>query len=219
MNNTRTEFCILVKLKSLMKMCLHETHNRAWAGEHFSDVLLIKNDLKHGDALSPLAFNFALEYTIRKAQARQERLILNGTHQFLVCADDVNILGGSIHTAKKSTKGLVVTSKEFGVEVNVENTKYIPFSHEENAGKYHNVKIDNKFLVSMEQFKYLGTKLTNRSCIHEEINVKLKSGDTCYLSVQNVLTSSLLSKNINIKILRPVILSIVLMGVRLGLLH
>jgi len=48
-----------------MKMCLHETHNRDRAGEHFSDMLLIKNGLKHGNALSPLPFNFALDYTIK----------------------------------------------------------------------------------------------------------------------------------------------------------
>jgi hypothetical protein len=63
--NTVTEFCILVKLIRLVKMCLHETYNRDRADEHFSDMLLIKNGLKHGDALLPLPFNFALEYTIK----------------------------------------------------------------------------------------------------------------------------------------------------------
>jgi hypothetical protein len=62
--NSVTEFSILVKLIRLMKMCLHDTENRDRAGEHFSDMLLIKNGLKHGDALSQLPFNFALEYTI-----------------------------------------------------------------------------------------------------------------------------------------------------------
>ena len=69
--------------------------------------------LKQGDALSPLLFNFALEYAIRRVQVNQECLKLNGTHQLLVYSDDVNILGGSVHTVKKKhTDALVVSSKE-----------------------------------------------------------------------------------------------------------
>ena len=61
-----------------------------------SDMFPIRNGLKEGDALSPLLFNFALEYAIRRVQVIQERLKLNGTHQLLVYVDDVDILGGSV---------------------------------------------------------------------------------------------------------------------------
>jgi len=62
-----------------------------------SHVFTIKSGLKRGDALSPLLFNFALEYCIRRVQVNQNGLKINGTHQHLVYTDDVNILGGSVH--------------------------------------------------------------------------------------------------------------------------
>jgi len=78
----------------------------------------IRNGLKQGDALSPLLFNFALEYTLMRVQVNQDGLKLNGTHQVLVYADDVNILGGSVHTIKENAEALIVASKEIGLEVN-----------------------------------------------------------------------------------------------------
>ena len=94
----------------------------------------IKNVLKQGHAVSPLFFNFALEYAIRRVQVNQDGLKLNGTHQFLVYADDVNVLGGSIHTVKENVEALIVTSKETGLEVNADKTKYTVVSRDQNAG-------------------------------------------------------------------------------------
>ena len=64
----------------------------------------------------------------------------------------------------------------------------------------------------MEEFRYLGTTLTNKNSIKEEIISRLKSGNACYYSVQNLLSSSLLSKNLNIKIYRTIISHVVLCG-------
>jgi hypothetical protein len=91
---------------------------------HLSDRFPIKNGLHRRHALSPLLFKFALEYTIRRIQVNWDGLKLNNTHQLLVYADDVNVLGVSVHTIKKNVEALVVVSKEIVLEVNADMTKW-----------------------------------------------------------------------------------------------
>ena len=78
------------------------------------------------------------------------------------------------------------------------------------------MKMDNNPIERVEEFKYLGTILTNQNSIEEEIKIRLKLGNACYHLVQNLLSSSLRSKNLKIKIYRTIILPVVSMGVKLG---
>jgi len=95
------EFGIPRKLVRLIKMSLIETYSRVRVGKNVSNRFPIRNGLKQRDTLSPMLFNFALEYAIRRVQVNQDGLKLNGSYQLLAYSDDVNILGGSIHILKK----------------------------------------------------------------------------------------------------------------------
>ena len=150
-------------------MCLSGTCSRVRVGKNLSDMFPIRNGLKKRDALSPLLFNFALEYAIKRVQANQNGLKLNGTHQLLVYADDVNILGGSVHTIKENAEALAVARKEIGLEVNADKTKYMVMSPDQKAGRSHSIKIYNSSFERVEDFRYVGTTLTNQNSIQEEI--------------------------------------------------
>ena len=170
-----------------------------------SDRFPIRNGLKQEDALTPLLFKFALEYAIRRVQVSQDGLKLNGTHHLLAYADDVNIMGGSIHTVKENAEALVAATREIGLEVSADKTKYMGMSRDQNSVRIQSVRIDNSTFEGVKDFKYLGTTLTNKNSIPEEIKSRLRSGYACYHSVQNLLSSRLLSKNLKIKIYRIII--------------
>ena len=80
-------------------------------GKNLSEMFPIRNGLKQGDPLSPLLFNFALEYAIKRVQVNRDGFELNGTHQLLASTDDVNIPGGSTHTVKENAEALSVATK------------------------------------------------------------------------------------------------------------
>ena len=74
------------------------------------------------------------------------------------------------------------------------------------------MRIDNSTFERVEEFRYLGTTLTYQNSIAEEIKSRLRPGNACYHSMQNLLSSRLLSKNLKIKIYRTIILPVVLYG-------
>jgi sorting nexin-29 len=183
--NILIEFGIPRKLVGLIKMCLNETYSRVRTGKNLPDKFTIENGLKQGDASSPLPFNFALEYAIRRVQGNQEGLIPKGTHQVLAYTNVVNMSGESIYTIQKNTKDLLDASKKVGLEVNPEKTKYMLLSICQKAGQKQSIKEGNRFFENVAKFKHLGTTPTDQNCIHEEIKSRLNSGNACYHSVQS----------------------------------
>ncbi|KAJ4435398.1 hypothetical protein ANN_18013 [Periplaneta americana] len=156
---------------------------------------------------SERCFRLSKEYAIRNVQDNREGLELNGLHQLLVYADDVNMLGENPQTGI-----LLEASKEISLEVNPEKTKYMIMSRDENIIRNGNIKIGNLSFEEVEKFKYLGATVTNINDIREEIKRRINMGNACYYSLEKLLSSSLLSKNVKVRIYKTVILPIVLYG-------
>jgi hypothetical protein len=130
----------------------------------------------------------------------------------LVYADDVNLLGDSVNTIKENSETLLEASTDVGLEINAEKTKYMIMSRHPNSGPNQNIRIANESFENVAKFKYLGTTLTNQNDIPDEIKSRLNSENACYYSVQNLLSSCFISKNLKIKIYKTVILPVVLYG-------
>jgi hypothetical protein len=118
----------------------------------------------------------------------------------LIYADDVNLLGGSVNTIKENSETLLEANRDICLEINAEKTKYMIMSHHLNSGQNQYIRIAN------ESF---GTILTNQNDIYDEIKVRLCSGNAYYYSVQNLLSSRLILRNLKIKICKTVILPVV----------
>ena len=144
---------------------------------------------------------------------------LDGTHKHLFYAYVEIYWVQTYVTVKENTEALVVASKEIGLEVNGGKAKYMIMSRVQNAGRGHSIKSDNSSFEWVEEFRYLGTALTSQNSIQEEIKKRCKSGNVCCHSVQNLLSSSGLPKNLKIKIYRTIILPVFYMGVKLGHSH
>jgi hypothetical protein len=107
-------------------------------------------------------------------------------------------------------EALLDASKEVGLEMNPEKTKYMLMSHSQKIRQKHCIKIANRSYEDVTEFKYFGTTLTDQNCMHEEIKSRLNLGNACYHLVQSLLSSHLLSRNLKFKMHKTIILPVVL---------
>ncbi|KAJ4445854.1 hypothetical protein ANN_12539 [Periplaneta americana] len=112
----------------------------------------------------------------------------------------------------KNTEILLEASEAIGLEVNPEKTKYMIMSRDQNIVRNGNIKIGDLSFEGVEKFKYLGATITNINDTREEIKHRINMGNACYYSVEKLLSSSLLSKNLKVRIYKTVILPVVLYG-------
>ena len=130
---------------------------------------------------------------------------LNGKHQLLVYADDVNMLGENLQTVRENAEIFIKSSKDIGLEVNSEKTKYMIISRHQNVIENLNIVIGNLSFENVEKFRYLGVTVTNTNDIREEIKRRINMGNACYYSLEKILSSHLLSKKLKVKTYKTII--------------
>ncbi|KAJ4450303.1 hypothetical protein ANN_01723 [Periplaneta americana] len=154
----------------------------------------------------------ASQYAIRKVQDNRQGLELNELHRILVYADDLNMLGDYPQTIGENTEILLEASKAISLEVNPKKTKYMIMSRDQNIVLNRNIKIGDLSFEEVEKFKYLGATVTNINDTREDIKRRINMGNACYYSVAKILSSSLLSKNLKVRIYKTVVLPVALYG-------
>ena len=169
------KFGVPRKLVRLIKTCLGDTQSKVKIGIYLSSSFPIENGLKQGDALSPLTFNFALEYAIRKLEETRLALDMNSNHRILTYVDDVNLIGDDIRTIERNADVLLNACKDIGLVVNTGKTKYMEIGRHRGVIANAHIKIGSNSYEKVKTFKYLGSLLTNKNFIQEEIKC------TCYL--------------------------------------
>ncbi|KAJ4438935.1 hypothetical protein ANN_14889 [Periplaneta americana] len=142
------------------------------------------NDFRQDEMIVYLT---AKEYAIRKVQDNRQGLELNGLHQLLVYADDVNMLGENTQTVRKTWKFYLKQVIAIGLEVNPEKTKYMIMSRDGNIVRNGNINIGDLSLEEVEKFKYLGATVTNINDTREEIKRRINMGNACYYSLKALI--------------------------------
>ncbi|KAJ4433336.1 hypothetical protein ANN_15595 [Periplaneta americana] len=143
-------------------------------------------------------------------QGNREGLELNGLHQLLVYTDDVNILGENPQTIREDTE--IEASKVIGLEVNLEKTKYMIMSRDQNIVRNGNIQNGDLSFEEVKKLKYLGATETNINNTREEIKRRINMENACYYSVEKFSSSSLLSKNLKVRIYKTVTIPVLLYG-------
>ncbi|KAL4113922.1 hypothetical protein QTP88_017474 [Uroleucon formosanum] len=202
------KFGIPEKLVRLIKMCNSNTQNVFRIMGEISEPFIVKNGLRQGDALSPVLLNLALEEIIRSLP-RGQRMEVNEGYTCLAYADDLVLLGDTRQDVIQILSDLMKASKQMGLSVNQEETKYMLLSRKTKSEEnMKDLEVDGLTFQQVSSFKYLGVNVNNTNCMHEEIKLRLQSANKAYFAMLSLFKSRFLSKKTKEKLytiyLRPI---------------
>jgi sorting nexin-29 len=204
------EFQISRKLRSLVEITLINVRCKVKTPSGITDPFDQKKGLQHGDALSCMLFNIALEKAVREAKLDIRGTILHKSVQILAYVDDVVVVARDENEVKDAFNRLEMAAQKIGLMINYDKTKYMETTCKPNKEKY--IRINNRDIERVNQFKYLGSIITNNNNISSEINRRIDMGNTCYYGLRNILRSRLLKEDTKCKIYKTLIRRVVLYG-------
>ena len=120
------------------------------------------------------------------------------------------MLGENLKTIRENTEIFIKASKDIGLELNSDKTKYMITSRQQNLVRNQNIVIENLSFENVEKFKYLGVTVTNTNDIREEIKLRINMGNACYYSLQKILSSHFLPKKLKVNTYKTIILAVAL---------
>ncbi|KAJ4432057.1 hypothetical protein ANN_20671 [Periplaneta americana] len=183
--------------------------NDFWVSPGCTYKIVVESNPHDGKTNTSLKYTVP-EYVIRKVQDNREGLELNELHQLLAYAGDVNMLGENPQTIRENTRILFQAGKEISLEASPEKAKYMFMSRD--IMRNGNIKIENISFEEVKKFKYRAETARNINDTREEIKRRINMPNACYYSADKLLSSSLLSKTLKVRIYKTIILRVVLYG-------
>ncbi|KAJ4446760.1 hypothetical protein ANN_13457 [Periplaneta americana] len=190
---------------------LFSNANYVYVVRNITENFKLEKGTRQGDGLAPLLFNIALRIAIIKSEVQINGTIFNKTQHILGYANDVVITGRRIQDVEEALIALDKETQKLGFKINTKKSKFTSITIRQND-RVKEVKMRTYKFEKVEKFKYLGATVTNRNDTREEIKHRINMGNACYYSVEKILSSSLLSKNLKVRIYKTVILPVVLYG-------
>jgi hypothetical protein len=170
--------------------------------------------LRQGDAISPVLFNIVLKKVVREAALDKEGVKLGENNiGILAYADDIVLMADSKDKLKEQSKQLINAAKRVGLEINAEKTEYMVVQRHEQIGCRNEVlEVENYKFKRVQQFKYLGTLITQQNEIGTEIKARIQAANKCYFGLTKLLKSRVISKNLKSQIYQTLIKPVVTYG-------
>ena len=207
-----TNFGIPRKLVTLVKMCMEGSHNIIKIDGQLSEPFTVLNGLRQGDALSPVLFNFALEWVMRKIQEIPRIFTARGMKLILAYADDIDIISDNLGEATRTYMRLEEEAKKIGLTINEQKTKYMHMKRYSILRTPSNLSIGNASLQKTHEFKYLGTLITDDNVTRYEIQERIQNSWKCIYGLKQLLKSNALRRGEKIKIYKTIIQPITMYG-------